>query len=263
MTKIERLAQKWRLLLTPPLSGATNMAVDLALMNRARKTGEAVFRIYTWATPTLSLGRNQTAKGKYRLDELDSRNIPVVRRPTGGRAILHWREITYSVSAPASDQTGLRKSYELINNILLEGLKHLGVKVAVAAPQGRAPRPSESPCFATPGEGEMVTEGQKLIGSAQWREDGALLQHGSILVEDDQSLLNSLMTTPADSLPPPATLNKILGHSPTAKEVAEAMFQAVKTLEDSNASQIDAQSVINSAAEFESHFLNNEWTWRR
>ena len=87
-------------MLVPPRSGSENMARDSALMDRARATGERIFSVYSWERPTLSLGRNQTAKDRYDLREMDARGIDVVRRPTGGRALLHWREVTYSVAAP-------------------------------------------------------------------------------------------------------------------------------------------------------------------
>src|ERR1700704_6821622 len=86
----------WRLVVTPPDGGAQNMALDEALMDRARTTGEWVLRVYAWSTATISLGRNQTAHGRYDLEQIRRRGLAVVRRPTGGRAILHDHEITYS-----------------------------------------------------------------------------------------------------------------------------------------------------------------------
>jgi lipoate-protein ligase A len=257
------LAPHWRLLLTPPLSGAENMAVDVALMGRARRTGEAVFRIYTWAVPTLSFGRNQTAAGRYRLDQIATLGFDVVRRPTGGRAILHRREITYSVTAPALDDVGLKASYVRINRVLLAGFERLGVPVAVAAPAERAHRPTDAPCFAAPSDGEMVADGRKLVGSAQWRDDGALLQHGSILVEDDQTTLASLMCEPPHALDVPATLRDVLGRIPPASEVAAAMFDAVRTLEDPNAEPLTLDAVLADDPVPTAFFLDPEWTWRR
>ena len=87
----------WRLLHTPAAHGAFNMALDEALMTYARETGSWILRVYSWSTPTLSLGRNQTARGGYDVEALAKRAIDVVRRPTGGRAILHDHEITYAV----------------------------------------------------------------------------------------------------------------------------------------------------------------------
>ena len=82
---------RWRILLSSPLPGADNMALDEALMDRARVSGEAVLRVYRWTTPTLSLGRNQRAAGLYDLQAAAAAGVTFVRRPTGGRALLHLR----------------------------------------------------------------------------------------------------------------------------------------------------------------------------
>src|SRR5436190_13558957 len=100
----------WRLLIVAPRSGAENMARDTALQARAARTGETVFSIYTWSRPTLSFGRNQPASGLYDLAKLRAAKIDVLRRPTGGRAILHHREVTYSVTAPIA-VASLRETY--------------------------------------------------------------------------------------------------------------------------------------------------------
>src|SRR6476661_7568836 len=139
---------KWRLMLVPPRSGAENMAMDTGLMDRARETGESVLSVYSWERPTLSLGRNQTAAGKYDMAAIKSRGLDVVRRPTGGRALLHNREVTYSVTAPISSDETLNNSYERINGLLLEGLFSLGVQARVAAAAGPSLPPGDIPCFA-------------------------------------------------------------------------------------------------------------------
>src|SRR5215210_3033560 len=102
---------RWRVLLVAPRSGAENMARDSALQARAARTGETVFSIYSWARPTLSFGRHQPAAGLYDVDKIRSAHVDVVRRPTGGRAILHDHEVTYSVTAPATDAEPLRATY--------------------------------------------------------------------------------------------------------------------------------------------------------
>jgi lipoate-protein ligase A len=256
----------WRLLFAAPRSGAENMARDIALQARAARTGETVFSIYSWSRPTLSFGRNQPASGLYDLEKLRAAGVDVVRRPTGGRAILHHREVTYSVTAPLKDAAPLRETYSRINRILQKGLAQLGVSVVPASPTARAAAPSVRPCFETPGEGELVALGSKLVGSAQWRDDGALLQHGSILVNDDQSSLPVFAATePAASepIPAPATLHALLGRSPEATEVAVAMFDAVRSLEDENASELAEDEVRDAALQHVSHFLDEDWTWRR
>jgi lipoate-protein ligase A len=254
----------WRLLLDPPLGGAENMARDEALMARARRTGEHVLRVYGWSTPTLSLGRNQRARGVYLTDELERRGIGVVRRPTGGRALLHHREITYSVTAPCADDLGLSAEYGQINLLLGSALEALGVRVAIASPDTRSAPPGASPCFAEPARGELVLDGRKLVGSAQWRHDGALLQHGSILVDDDQATIPSLMRDPAPIPPRPATLRDALGRAPVLHEVAEALFAAVRARLDPNALTLEGDDALTHDGErLATHFLDDTWTWRR
>src|SRR5438477_278859 len=150
--------QHWRLLLTPSATGAENMALDEALMTRATETGECVFRLYEWSRPTISFGRNQSARARYDTDRIHYLGIDIVRRPTGGRAILHHREITYSVTAP-SDTSSLRETYSRINGILQMGLSRLGVPVETAGISQRAPAPGMRPCFDTPTRGELVSQG--------------------------------------------------------------------------------------------------------
>ena len=258
---------RWRLLLAPPRSGAENMARDTALQARAAEMSETVFSVYSWARPTLSFGRHQPAAGLYDVERIHAAGLDVVRRPTGGRAILHSREVTYSVTAPLEDAEPLREAYSRINRILLDGLTRLGVVAALASPSGRAPVPSIRPCFETPGEGELVADGCKLVGSAQWRDAGALLQHGSILVEDDQSSLPSLAAGTATgsrgSIAQPATLAALLGRAPEAAEVASAMFDAVRSLEDADATVLDEDEIRAEALQHVPHFLDEDWTWRR
>ncbi|HEX9606445.1 MAG TPA: hypothetical protein VF962_04370 [Gemmatimonadaceae bacterium] len=242
------------------------MARDTALQARAARTGETVFSIYSWSRPTLSFGRNQPASGLYDVGKIRAAGIDVVRRPTGGRAILHNREVTYSVTAPAKDAAPLRETYSRINRILQTGLRQLGVSVEPASPSQRARAPSTRPCFETPGEGELVAYGGKLVGSAQWRDDCSLLQHGSILVDDDQSTLPVFavgVDAGSESVPVPATLNALLGRSPDAAEVASAMFDAVRLLEDADASELAEDDIRDDALKHVPHFLDEDWTWRR
>ena len=261
----------WRLLCSPPGSGADNMALDEALMDRARETGDWILRVYSWSTPTLSLGRNQRAQGSYDLDRLRAHGVDVVRRPTGGRAILHHHEVTYSVTAPVATAGDLRESYGRINRLLLAGLRNLGVDTKVVARSDAAvpdQDPSSAagllPCFHHPSIGEITFAGRKLVGSAQWRRQDALLQHGSILIEDDQMQLNFFLTHPSPSVPSAATLSQALGRAPCVAEVAGALFTAVQTLEDSEAStlSVDDALALRSLA-LSAHYLDDRWTWRR
>lgn len=261
----QRRNARWRLLRVGPRSGAENMARDVALMRRAGETGETVFSIYEWNRPTLSLGRNQRAIGCYDLESMRSRGIDVVRRPTGGRALLHHREVTYSVTAPVADGESLRDSYDRFNRILLEGLLRLGVGAAVASGSSHALPPTDIPCFAEPSAGELISDNRKLVGSAQWRDAGALLQHGSILIENDQSMIADFSIDAGEShdVPAPATLTESLGYRPSVGEVADAMFASVRYSEYPNAVDLDESEIIAATRAGRPAFENELWTWRR
>ena len=239
------------------------MALDEALMERAAASGEWVLRVYSWSAPTVSFGRHQIAKGHYDAARLRSLGAGVVRRPTGGRAILHHREITYSVTAPTANAGDLRASLSRINRILTGGLTRLGVPVTPAAPKRRALAPGLSPCFAEPAAGELVVDGQKLVGSAQYRADGALLQHGSILVDDDQSLLSGL-DPESDAVPPPATLRGCLGRAPEPAELLECLVDGVRRDEDPDVAPLVPDVTLRARSNaLVVRYLDDTWTWRR
>jgi lipoate-protein ligase A len=254
---------RWRLLLTEPATGSANMALDEALMARARSTGEWVLRVYSWSARTLSLGRHQSARAAYDPATVDRAGIAVVRRPTGGRAVLHDCEVTYSVTAPATDAGALRESYRRINRLLIDGLRSLGVDVEIAA-SAREPKPDLSPCFERPSSGELMARGRKLAGSAQWREHGALLQHGSILVDGDQAPVSTLLRSPTEPAAAPATLRALLGSAPAVDDVAAALFGAVCRHEDPTASELVPDAgLLGRAARLRVRYEDVAWTWRR
>jgi len=254
---------RWTLLFTPPASGVENMALDEALMEHARRTGAWTFRVYGWSVPTLSLGRNQRAAGAYDREKLTELGIDVVRRPTGGRAILHFHEVTYAVAGPAEVAGDLHESYARINRLLMSGLRLLGVEAMVTGMPRRASSPGLTPCFDHPSDGELVVAGRKLAGSAQWRSDGALLQHGSILVEDDQSMVATLTTEPVARPPAAATLREVLGYAPTLAQVADALFAAVRS-DDRSAQPIESDEQLRAIADrLAPRYRDPEWTWRR
>ena len=254
---------RWRLLLTDPATGPANMALDEALMARARSTGEWVLRIYSWSVPTISVGRHQSACAAYDPATLGAAGIALVRRPTGGRSVLHDREVTYSVTAPASDAGALQESYQRINRLLLDGLRTLGVDVEISATT-RATTLDLSPCFERPAPGELVAGGRKLAGSAQWRENGALLQHGSILVDGDQAPVAFLLRRPSPAPSRPATLRDLLGRAPTVADVAAAMFAAVRRREDGAAAPLSVDDALRAATDtLQRRYEDHAWTWRR
>jgi lipoyl(octanoyl) transferase len=257
------IASRWRWLHDDTAAfgiadGATNMAVDAALLDHARRTGEATLRMYAWARPTLSFGRHERTRGLFDAAHLAARGVDAVRRPTGGRALLHHREVTYSVTAPVAGAT-LGESYRAINAFLCDALARLGVHAAEAPrATGRAGalRPEGAACFAEPSTGELTVGGAKLVGSAQLREQGAFLQHGSILLEDDQSSIAALRLDAAEgtALPPApvATLRSATGRAVAPREVQDALL----------ASLGDACARAR-VAEHRARFADPAWIWRR
>jgi len=266
---------RWRLLVTAPLEGIDNMALDHALLTRAQRTDECVLRTYAWSRPTVSVGRHQRTVGIYDRARAARLGIPVVRRPTGGRAVVHGREVTYSVTAPV---TALGPApYDAINHLLLDALARLGVAASLA-PASHAVRPDGDraalPCFAAAAGGEIVTDGRKLAGSAQWQHDGALLQHGSILVDDDQELLTCLTPDAMTPLGPVATARHIevrgaaslraaLGRAPTVGDVADALAAAVRARDPDAEPLIVDEELGRTAESLRALYADDTWTWRR
>jgi lipoate-protein ligase A len=183
------------------------MAADEALLDRVVQSGGAFLRLYRWDPPTLSIGRNQ------RIDVTPG--VPLVRRPTGGKAVWHEAEVTYAVAAPIAQFGSLRDAYCQIHTRLVAGLRSLGVDASLA-PSRSTVRPSDGPtsCFARPVGGEILVNGRKLVGSAQVRRADALLQHGSILLDGKQ---------PEEGLE--TTLAAALGRPVSFDEVARAIIE--------------------------------------
>src|SRR5712691_52840 len=177
----------WRLLLDPPAAGAWNMAVDEVLLDGvASGSAPPTVRFYEWAPACLSLGYFQPFEVVHDAG-CRALGVDVVRRPTGGRAILHDRELTYSVALPLrllGNDRGLLPSYQRLSLALERGLSHLGVPVVLAPESAAQPVPDQGPiCFDRPSAHEILLHGRKLVGSAQVRRATAILQHGSILIE--------------------------------------------------------------------------------
>lgn len=247
--------------------GPWNMAVDHALMASARD-GEVTLRFYRWDPPCLSLGRNQRARERYDPEAAARRGVDVVRRPTGGRSVFHDRELTYALSAPAERWGGLRESYARVNGALRRGLARLGVPVGTAGErEERAPGPGSRACFRDPLPGEVTAAGRKLVGSAQWREDGALLQQGSLLLADDQSVVEELRTGEdgdGDGAGGAASVDEFLDPPPTFDRVARALragFREEFDLELRDGELGDGER--ERARRLRERYRDDGWTWRR
>lgn len=237
------------------------MAIDEALLVRAAAAGEGVLRIYRWIAPTLSLGRHQTARDAFDRDKALSLGVSLVRRITGGRALLHWREVTYSVTAPLGAEA-LFESYAAINHLLLAALNDLGVSAAVAHRSGRLPVPASAPCFELPAEGEILFDGRKLVGSAQYRSERALLQHGSILIADDQALVSQLAVRSVGVAAAAATLTEGLGREPAFDEVSSALERALVAT-GATVTPFHMDELRQDVPRLAERYASDAWTWER
>lgn len=182
------------LLEVPPTSARRTMAVDEALLEAAIARGrdEAVVRLYRWANPALSVGAKQDVPRDV-LDRCAAAGVEVVRRPTGGGAVLHLHDLTYAVVAPGRGM-GVLGIYRWVAEGLVAGFAALGLEASVVehAGGGRA-----LACFALPTGADLVVGGRKICGSAQVRRGGWFLQHGSIPVGDVRARTAELLGPPA------------------------------------------------------------------
>lgn len=241
------------------------MAVDEVLMAGVRNGGAPVLRMYRWSPACLSLGRNQPGRGEYREDLLASSGVDVVRRLTGGRAVLHDHELTYSVVVADGVLGSPRSAYAAINRGLVAGLRKLGVNAALQ-PRSRthAAAPSLAPCFREPAEGEVVAGGAKLIGSAQFRDRGVILQHGSLLLSGDQRRISDFLASPAfRDDDPPAVLFDLLDPLPDWTRLVEALMGGL-----CDALGVELQADALSPPELQRtdrlthRYRDPSWTWR-
>ena len=183
--------KKIRLIREHQLTGAMNMASDEALYLNAIENGteELILRLYDWQPACLSIGYFQSMEKKVDIKRCEQLGIDYVRRPTGGRAVLHDMELTYCVVAK-TDILGdtVLSSYLNISEALNKGLNVLGVE-SIIAPAKKAKREHSAACFDSISSHEVSVKGKKIIGSAQYRNKGYLLQHGSILIKSDAKKL--------------------------------------------------------------------------
>jgi lipoate-protein ligase A len=225
---------RWRLLVDPALSGARNMARDVAMLE-AVASGEAppTFRFYGWDPPCLTLGRHQGLEGA-NIDFCCAEGIDVVRRPTGGRALLHHLELTYAVVAPLGVPPlpqPLQDAYRAICGALVNACRELGVAAELTGGEVNLQLPgprSNVPCFEAPAGGEVVVGGGKLIGSAMRAQEGFILQHGAILLAWDGRLQAGALGLSDDKTlrPQITTFAEQLGRAVDRHEVESAIVEA-------------------------------------
>lgn len=230
----------WRLIISPSSSAAYNMALDEAFLSMVtQKKSLPTLRLYSWQVPSLSLGYAQSTTDAD-LSELYRRNWQMVRRPTGGKAILHTDELTYSITAPFDDplvKGSLLESYQRISLGLKNALHLLGAFTSAESEHILPANPpkNEPVCFQTPSDYEITWNGKKLIGSAQARKLGGVLQHGSLPLYGDLSRITQVLFYPseqsralaAEKTLAQATTLEIAAGRPISWEIAaEAVIQS-------------------------------------
>ncbi len=185
---------RWRLILDGKGSASFNMAKDEAILRGLEQgRGLPCLRLYQWQGAAISIGRHQSPGSlQAAIDEFD---LPVVRRITGGRGVLHYSELTYSVVCDASHELfsyGIHGAYRAISQCIVEALKALGVGAELTLVGSANGRLKKDSCFHAPARFEVMAGGRKIVGSSQRRFKGALLQHGSILFGMDRAMTDGV-----------------------------------------------------------------------
>lgn len=199
------------------------------------------------------------------MDGARARGIGFVRRPTGGRAVLHDQEVTYAAVFPKRAFPSPRVAYGSLHRGLAIGLARLGVDARVVEEgEGRVLPPDAGPCFRAPAPGELVVVGRKVVGSAQVRIGEAILQHGSILMGGSQEILGDLGDEAQGSDVPPVTLGEILGEAPGAEELMAAVRFGLEAHLGGEWEESDyTEDELAEAESILPRYRSEAWTWRR
>ncbi len=214
---------------------ADNMAVDEAmLLCHRRGLVPPTLRFYGWCPPAVSIGYSQRLREEVDLEACRRLGIGWVRRPTGGRAVLHDQEVTYSVVISQELLPGsVLETYRWLAGGLLAGLRELGIRAEMA--EGNRGKALSGACFDAPSSCEVVVGGRKLVGSAQTRQQGTILQHGSILIRFDPGKLASVLRLEAGAgervaaaLEKKVTSLEELGRPVGFEEVARAVAEGFR-----------------------------------
>jgi lipoyl(octanoyl) transferase len=268
----------WRILISKPAHGAWNMAADEAILEAVgRKASPPTLRLYAWDPPCLSLGYAQPISD-VDLPRLQQRGWEVVRRPTGGRAVLHTDELTYSVIAPLMDPRvsgTLLESYNRLAQALVRALELLVLPVEIqehaAVPAAQNTNPV---CFEVPSTYEITVGGKKLVGSAQARRKEGVLQHGSLPLTGDLTRILQVLVFPDEAarthaagrlLARATTVESALGRPISWEEAADAFGAAFRSVFDLDLQPGDLYSAERSRAEelFADKYSHPQWTQKQ
>jgi lipoyl(octanoyl) transferase len=240
-----------RLLQHGPATGAWNMAVDERLLERAQAQSAACLRFYRWSEPTLSLGYFQTCADRQR--HAASRHCPAVRRLTGGGAILHDDELTYSIVLPVGHPLAGHRDrlYRAVHCCLIDALASVGLSARVCEFSGAdSAAPETFLCFQRRSPGDVLLGKHKICGSAQRRRNGAVLQHGSLLLRASAA---------APELPGLADM----APRPISREILLELWlnRLARQLSlDYRRDELDEAEVVQAQTLAESRYCHDNWT---
>ncbi|CAN2250371.1 octanoyltransferase LipM [Bacillus vallismortis] len=275
--------ETWRFIDSGNANPAFNMALDEALLYwHSEKKIPPVIRFYGWNPATLSVGYFQNIKKEINFEAVHKYNLGFVRRPTGGRGVLHDQELTYSVIVseehPEMPAT-VTEAYRVISEGILQGFRNLGLDAYFAIPRTEKEKeslknPRSSVCFDAPSWYELVVEGRKVAGSAQTRQKGVILQHGSILLDLDEDKLFDLFLYPSERVRErmqrnfknkAVAINELTEKRVTMDEARKAFKEGFETglnihLEPYELSQEELDFVQHLA---ETKYASDEWNYKR
>jgi lipoate-protein ligase A len=224
--------KEWDLIINEtPLDGSWNMAMDEFLFQSLADEPQTFLRFYSWKNPTVSLGYSQRVLEVADVEFCQKNRIDIVRRITGGKLVLHHKEITYSLASSDTEifTSNLNDSYRLISEALMEGLKKMDLAPTLASPAPQEYVRGNLPCFSYPSRNEVEVFGKKIIGSAQKRVGTKFIQHGSIPLEEDDDLLTSIsFLKGANEEVRMISLTEALGRSIDFGQAVEIFTQGIK-----------------------------------
>ena len=193
-----RIVETWRLLPFQINTAFENMAIDEAVFRESQFAGgPPTLRFFGWHPPAVSVGFFQKLSHDIDMEACHAKQIDIVRRITGGKAVFHKEELTYSLVGREDHHLfppGIQRKYEIISEALAVGLASLGIRTEMQERRTKLTDDLHEFCFATPAQNELLANGRKICGSAQARANGSFLQHGSILLDFDPLAAFNLMT---------------------------------------------------------------------
>ncbi len=273
----------WYFINSGPCSPSFNMALDEALLDwHSKGLIPPVVRFYGWNPATLSIGYFQNVEKEINMEQVKTHNLGFVRRPTGGRGVLHEHELTYSIivseqypNMPAT----VTEAYRVLSEGLLIGFQKLGLDAYFSVPDTEEEKtdlkkPKSAVCFDAPSWYELVVEGKKVAGSAQTRQKGVILQHGAILLDLNEEKLVSLFHYPSEEvkarvlkgLPEKAVaINRLRENPATIEECVEAFkFGFEQGLDIEFIPYTLSKEQLDYVKSLEdTRYANNAWTYRK